>query len=120
MVDFFPRKLEDFACLDNISDYGEPVDDEESGVQSISEPNASKWEWRFCLVVEDGRAAPKGIQKEQLELYVFQRDAEYLLGLDAEEYVFLNIHTSNLLSLSTSCRFLIDIIYYQSISWCAQ
>jgi len=84
VVDYFPDRLEDFACLVHASEDGEPSEDE-GDIGDSGQGREEKWEWQFALVVEDSRPVPKGTQKERLELYVYKKDAEYLLNLEAEE-----------------------------------
>lgn len=50
-----------------------------------------KWEWRFGLVLEDAseERVSKGEERARMEVYVAEQDAEFLLKLDAEEYVCL-------------------------------
>lgn len=111
VIDFFPPNLEGFAVpynSDNDILYHavESTDlTEENGENQIDtedESNIGKneWEWRFCLLVEDGgpgvpRIAP-GQNRERLHLFVAGRDAEFLLDMDAVKYVPIRIPTSSL------------------------
>ncbi|KAK2759140.1 hypothetical protein FQN54_003239 [Arachnomyces sp. PD_36] len=87
IVDFFPHKLEDFAVqykkdYDYLSDV--ESDDDQDGPSQ--EPDTSmKWEWRFCLLVEDGISATSRAEepKERIQLMVARADAEFLLNMDA-------------------------------------
>jgi protection-of-telomeres protein 1 len=88
VVDYFPDKLEDFACLLPVSDDRDSDEESIDGCTTSQRRNGQKWGWQFGLIVEDGRQASKGAQKERLELYLFCDDAEFLLKLDAKEYVF--------------------------------
>jgi hypothetical protein len=83
VVDYFPKKLVDFSCPIDPTD--DESSDEENNYAGSQRTDLQKWEWRFSLTVEDGRPVPKGTEKERLELYVSQQDAEYLLKLDAVE-----------------------------------
>lgn len=89
VVDFFPHRLEEFAVpykkeLDHLSD--EEIDDEAELVDNY--PGPVTWEWRFCLLVEDGIPTSqnfKGEPKERMELLVAKSDAEFLLNMTAVE-----------------------------------
>jgi len=105
IVDFFPSDLAQFAVrlpkpseFDALSDH-EPSDtDTDTSSQvlprdsnGMTEENEDerKWEWRFGLVLEDAseEKIPKGEERARMEVYVAEQDAEFLLKLDAEEYV---------------------------------
>ncbi|KAI9716333.1 MAG: hypothetical protein M1812_005398 [Candelaria pacifica] len=87
VVDYFPRKLEDFAVP---SEPSEPSDDAEyfDNQDYDSQTRPSGWEWRFYLLVEDG-AVTKGNsndeKKARLKVLVTNQDAVYLLKIDAED-----------------------------------
>lgn len=65
---------EDDDTTDNQSDG--PDDEEER-----------QWEWRFGLVLEDAMGS-KNEKKDTMTVYVADKDAEFLLKLNAEKYVF--------------------------------
>ncbi|KAF7585818.1 hypothetical protein BBP40_010060 [Aspergillus hancockii] len=80
VVDFFPPNLEDFAVPQ------EPEDNHSDGGMDYAEGESStKWEWRFCLLVEDASPPPPGQPKEQMKLFVSGSEAEYLLYLSATD-----------------------------------
>ena len=105
VVDFFPPDLADFAVARRMSEYDVLSDsgssesgdgDGDSSVQSFQRPTPTiRWEWRFCLLLEDGdpkatmstkmttTTRPSGVCR--LKALVAHHDAEYLLKLDAEE-----------------------------------
>jgi hypothetical protein len=102
VVDFFPHDLADFAVPCKQSEYdvltdssgsggGSDTDDTHSGWPAPQDSEAAgpiRWEWRFCLLLEDGWAKPgsaDGTDKDKLQVLVAQEDAEYLLKLTAEE-----------------------------------
>ncbi|EFR00421.1 telomere-binding alpha subunit central domain-containing protein [Nannizzia gypsea CBS 118893] len=85
VVDFFPHNIEDFSVSYNVdyaltNDGGDASDD--------SDPGARRWwEWRFCLLVEDGGPnvphLPPGKTRERMPLLVYGSEAEFLLHIDA-------------------------------------
>lgn len=89
VVDFFPHRLEDFAVaykkeIDHLSDA--EIDNEAELVNELS--GSVTWEWRFCLLVEDGIPTTqnsKSEPKERMELMVAKSDAEHLLCMNAVE-----------------------------------
>ena len=88
VVDFFPPKLEDFVALYN-SEYAmlSDVESNGSGGESDLEPviGSRRWEWRFCLLVEDGSPGVRqnaGQSKQRMKLYVADADAVFLLCMD--------------------------------------
>ncbi|PGH00914.1 hypothetical protein AJ79_08069 [Helicocarpus griseus UAMH5409] len=97
VVDFFPHKLEDFAVQYDIeramlSDSegslgsGDDDDGDNSGDSSPTAGRRTRWEWRFCLLVEDagpGTHYNRKEKRERMKLYVADHDAECLLSLDA-------------------------------------
>lgn len=99
VIDFFPSDLADFAVpcpksseFDILSDAEDSARESESASQSenisSSVDEERRWEWRFGLVIGDA-IGPKYEQKATMEVYVAGQDAEYLLKIDAEEYVLL-------------------------------
>ncbi|KAK2740131.1 hypothetical protein FQN57_006246 [Myotisia sp. PD_48] len=92
VVDFFPPNLEDFCVLVNpelamIAD--EDSENDESTDDDVGLPDhqsRQKWDWRFCLLVEDGGPiAPPlepGQKRERMPLYVSDVDAVFLLCMD--------------------------------------
>ncbi|MCJ1479389.1 hypothetical protein MMC13_008074 [Lambiella insularis] len=104
VVDFFPHDLADFAVrhrtseFDALSDDGDHDDssdgtsDVNSSIQSATpsdeEPERSqgrekKWEWRFCLLLEDANPSMEKA-RDRIKVYVADQDAEFLLKMDAE------------------------------------
>ncbi len=91
VVDYFPRKLEDFAVgrraseMDMLSDYsgGEDTDLEEDMRRFKSGEGFAKsiWEWRFALRIED---ASSKSSRERLWLIVDNHSAQLLLGLEED------------------------------------
>ena len=94
VVDFWPPKLEDFAVRYCVSEFEVLSDDDSTSVISneMSE-NASqardqevKWEWRFCLYLEDASSiSQRPEEKSRLKAFVANQDAQFLLKLDATE-----------------------------------
>ncbi|KAK2739612.1 hypothetical protein FQN55_009348 [Onygenales sp. PD_40] len=89
VVDFFPPNLEDFAVQYDV-ERAMLSDDGSSGSgdseNEDDEPRRKKWEWRFCLLVEDGGPGThynRNEKRERMMVYVADRDAECLLRLDA-------------------------------------
>lgn len=84
VVDFFPPNLEDFAVpvpRDSILD-----DTDNSEDQSTANGRHAIWEWRFCLLVEDGEPTPRNQQpRERMKLFVSGAEAVHLLRLDPKE-----------------------------------
>ncbi|KLJ11655.1 hypothetical protein EMPG_13162 [Blastomyces silverae] len=89
IVDFFPPKLEDFAVQYDVeramlSDTeGSISDTDDDGNETGSR---KRWEWRFCLLVEDagpGTHYNRSGPRERMKLYVGNFDAVFLLRLDA-------------------------------------
>lgn len=90
VVDFFPHSLEDFSVPYNKEyDYLSDVEtDDEEGELGDDPSGSLKWEWRFCLLVEDGipnTQHAKDQPKERIELLVSKSDAVFLLKMDALE-----------------------------------
>lgn len=92
VVDFYPPRLEDFAVPynpedDMLSESGTSSEDsDEDALMSSDYPHRRRiWEWRFCLLVENGKPVPRGQPKKRMRLYVSGKDAEYLLKIDAAE-----------------------------------
>ncbi|KAJ9271664.1 hypothetical protein DTO212C5_2089 [Paecilomyces variotii] len=92
VVDFYPPRLEDFAVSYNpeddiLSESGTSSEDSEGDAVMTSGYSRRRriWEWRFCLLVEDGKPVPRGQPKERMKLYVSGKDAEYLLKIDATD-----------------------------------
>jgi protection-of-telomeres protein 1 len=89
VVDFFPHDLEDFAVpykkeYDYLSDLDS--DDEDDLDIENEDSNSVKWEWRFCLLVEDGMATARHSHDEpgeRMDLLVAKADAVFLLKMDA-------------------------------------
>ncbi|MCJ1388176.1 hypothetical protein MMC18_001021 [Xylographa bjoerkii] len=108
VVDFFPHDLADFAVRYKTSEFDALSDDDEneadnsdgrgsSPANSITSSNSdsdgsrkaeSKWEWRFCLLLEDANPSMEKT-KERIKVFVADGDAVFLLKMDAE-----NLRTS--------------------------
>ncbi|KAE8146341.1 hypothetical protein BDV25DRAFT_143789 [Aspergillus avenaceus] len=78
VVDFFPPRLKDFAVPQDFKDNDSDVGMSRNG-------DFTRWEWRFCLLVEDALPPPPGHSRERMKLYVAGGEAEYLLRLDATD-----------------------------------
>lgn len=87
VIDFFPNDIVDFAVrcpryseYDVLSDTddGNTTDDDSDGPEDEERP----WEWRFGLVLECAMAR-KNEGKASMKVYVADKDAEFLLKLDA-------------------------------------
>ncbi|KAK2873391.1 hypothetical protein FQN49_002389 [Arthroderma sp. PD_2] len=96
VVDFFPHDLKDFAVPFNpdhaiLSKGSSDISDESDG--NIHSETCRRWEWRFCLLVEDGGPniphIPRGQTRERMPLFVSGPDAEFLLQIDP-----VNLHHS--------------------------
>ena len=103
-MDFFPHDLADFAVrhktseFDNLSDNDDDESDnsDDPGSASASSLAASdsdssrklevKWEWRFCLLLEDANPSMEKT-KDRLKVFVANDDAIFLLKIDPEKYV---------------------------------
>lgn len=76
---------------DVLSDSGSSDDEDQcasSGQEGGQESAERRWEWRFCLLVEDGNLKlGNGAKQERcrIKLFVARHDAEFLLNMDAEE-----------------------------------
>ena len=66
-----------------LSDYenSDTTDDDES---DGLDDQGRHWEWRFGLVLEDAMGS-QGERKTTMEVYVADKDADFLLKLDAEK-----------------------------------
>ncbi|KAI0550763.1 hypothetical protein F4679DRAFT_191691 [Xylaria curta] len=91
VVDFRPRKLEDFAAwrksteYDVLSDYScdsgsESDDDDDHGLRD-QHSGKKIWEWRFALQLEDGD--PKSKEKDRFWAVIDNIEAQQLTGMDA-------------------------------------
>lgn len=87
VIDFFPNDIADFAVrcprpseYDVLSDIDDGIttDDDSNG----SEDEERRWEWRFGLVLKCAMAK-KNEEKASMKVYVADKDAEFLLKLDA-------------------------------------
>ena len=100
VVDFFPPNLVDFAIPAESSEYDDLSDSGSQGSDSDSTreagawqrrsqgESAERWEWRFCLLVEDGqkKAGPaRNSDLCRIKVFVAHQDAELLLNMDAQE-----------------------------------
>jgi hypothetical protein len=89
VVDFFPPRIEDFAVryisrsgMQSAFESGSDEDLEMAASQSPNSRFRIKWEWRFCLLVEDAKII-SGRPAERIKLFISGEDAEHLLRLDA-------------------------------------
>ncbi|KAI0196543.1 hypothetical protein EV127DRAFT_356455 [Xylaria flabelliformis] len=91
VVDFRPRRLEDFATwrksteYDVLSDYScdsdsESDDDDDRGLRD-QHSGKKIWEWRFALQLEDGD--PKSKEKDRFWAVVDNIEGQQLTGMDA-------------------------------------
>jgi len=92
VVDFHPERLEDFArpcprkakasALDILSDdSGNEAASSSEGEQSEDDRHATRWEWRFALLLED--VSPKAKEPKRLWAVVDNNEAQLLTFLDA-------------------------------------
>ncbi|KAL4787911.1 hypothetical protein BJX76DRAFT_368258 [Aspergillus varians] len=79
VVDFYPPLLEDFAVHQEHASlaYDKKRDPTTSRTYS-------KWEWRFCLLVESITPATAHQPKERVKLFVSNPEAEHLLNMTAQ------------------------------------
>ncbi|CEL08907.1 hypothetical protein ASPCAL12052 [Aspergillus calidoustus] len=80
VVDHYPHRLEDFAVPQEQRSLGYDEERDPAGARTIK-----KWEWRFCLLVEDVSPPAPGQPKARTKLFVSDTDAVYLLQLDAAD-----------------------------------
>ncbi|EEH44823.2 uncharacterized protein PADG_01112 [Paracoccidioides brasiliensis Pb18] len=83
VVDFFPPKLEDFGVQYDAHRAVLFRYDGSMRLRKIS--RRKRWEWRFCLLVEDagpGMHYNRNAKRERMKLFVTGHDAECLLCLD--------------------------------------
>ncbi|KAI9884705.1 MAG: hypothetical protein M1823_003523 [Watsoniomyces obsoletus] len=94
VVDFYPPNLADFAVpcrvseYDVLSDAGNDSNDSDSEASSSPAPDETgsiRWEWRFCLLLEDAQINASNGNHSRIKVFVSQNDADYLLGLEAED-----------------------------------
>lgn len=98
VVDFFPPKLEDFAVRHRVTEFEDLSDsddetesdsstcatDENSEGRSQDKNEETKWEWRFCLLLEDASSISKQpLEKERMKVFVAGADVEFLTKMDA-------------------------------------
>lgn len=96
VTDFYPSRLEDFACarrpvvFEVLSDYSgadssSSGDDDSACTPAGRQPGSDLiWEWRFALQIED--ASPKAKQPPgRIWIAVDNLEAQCLTGLDASE-----------------------------------
>ena len=100
VVDYFPADLADFAVACKVSEYDVLSDNDSSDSDAAPDEKRrqwddghgwsgrTRWEWRFCLLLEDANA--KGAVGDgdtaRLQALVADQDAVMLLKMDAEEY----------------------------------
>lgn len=89
VIDFFPKDIADFAVrcprpseFDILTDIDDDntTDDNSDG----SEDEEMRWEWRFGLVLECAMTR-RNEEKARMKVYVADKDAEFLLKLDAKK-----------------------------------
>ncbi|GFF33223.1 protection of telomeres protein 1 [Aspergillus udagawae] len=85
VVDFFPPKLEDFAVPEESDHKPRPDAEVDEPHNSHSPDRSIRWQWRFCLLVENVPPHPYGKSSQRMKLFVSGADAEYLLKLDAAD-----------------------------------
>lgn len=100
VVDFFPRNLEDFAVSYNAdaamlanNDNGNDNENENADTDTTDTDDEAiagrrRWEWRFCLLLEDGGPGAHYARDEKrarMQVFVSDADAVFLLCMDAEE-----------------------------------
>ncbi|RYC59325.1 hypothetical protein CHU98_g6897 [Xylaria longipes] len=89
VVDFRPRKLEDFATWrkstesDVLSDcsYDSDTESDDDHGSLVRHSGKKIWEWRFALQLEDGD--PKSKEKDRFWAVVDNVEAQQLTGMDA-------------------------------------
>lgn len=83
VLDFWPSQLEDFARpVTIVQDDGYHSSSQGYSMGNIQTPT---WEWAFVLSVEDANKPPPGQIPAKMNLVVSNKEAEYLLKLDATE-----------------------------------
>ena len=102
VIDFRPRRLEDFAAWRKVTEYdalsdcsGSNSDEDAAGTESdASDAGASNvyrgrriWEWRFALLLEgvDDKGKPEPEHDGRLWAVVDNNEAQQLFNLDACE-----------------------------------
>ena len=93
VVDFSPKKLEDFSHgkrkseYDILSDYGSDSDSSEEDASTLDYIVGERvWKWGFSLRLEDAAAASNGCDpRPTFWAYVDNSSAQLLTGLDARE-----------------------------------
>ncbi|KAK8038129.1 telomere-binding alpha subunit central domain-containing protein [Apiospora phragmitis] len=91
VVDFRPRRLEDFAAwrkvteFDCLSDYDGASESESDGQDGTLDNFAARktWEWRFALELEDASPKAKGEKPERIWALVDNYEAQQLTNIDA-------------------------------------
>lgn len=89
VVDFHPKRLEDFARPRKVNAFDVLSDD--SGNESASDSDeeedddvrAGRWEWRFALLLEE--VSPKAKDPKRLWAVVNNMEAQYLTNMDATD-----------------------------------
>ncbi|PIG79795.1 telomere-binding alpha subunit central domain protein [Aspergillus arachidicola] len=81
VVDFFPPNIKDFAVPQ------QPKENHSGSrtYQDAEYDDITRWEWRFCLLIEDALPPPPGQPKEQIKLFVSDANAEFLLKMSATD-----------------------------------
>jgi hypothetical protein len=96
VVDFFPRRLEDFARFRRRNEFDCLSDNEDDGIESSGEEadgtldsyaGPGTWEWQFDLELEDD-SPQTGANRERMWVHVGNAEAQLLTGLDAAECVW--------------------------------
>jgi len=104
VVNYFPRRLEDFARFRLLDEFDCLSDNEDEEVRSLDErvggsltgyAGPGKWEWRFDLELED--ASPWTVaNRQRMWVHVDNEAAQLLTGLNATKCVltsFSFLHT---------------------------
>ena len=87
VMDFFPDNLEDFATpyrtseYEALSDYESENDSAASLASSQNAPDHVRWEWHFCLMVQDADTPQSNTST--MILQVAGQDGDYLLNMEA-------------------------------------
>ncbi len=87
VVDFYPRKLEDFAASYRVSQFDMLSDNGSDSEDEVYEEAQEAWEWRFALQLQDAQAPRQKGAAEPSTMWVVvgNADAQYLTGLDASD-----------------------------------
>jgi protection of telomeres protein 1 len=81
VVDFYPPDLEDFCHWYE----GEQSKDDEEDEEEDDEEDSGRWQWEFCLLVEDASTPTTDTKQPRLRLFFDGRAGDQLLQLTATE-----------------------------------